>query len=416
MIQRSAYGPVVFLASGTRGDVQPCVAAARALQDRGIPVRIATHLEHRALVENAGIPFAALAENPSAWLAAHPTLIDAEISCAAVRATVRYLHHVRHRMARLLDSAANACVDARAVVGGLASLWAVDVAESCGIPALWLLLQPLTATRDFAISVWPWRGARLLSYALADAALWLPWRGVVNTWRRSRGLQPRGIFDGALARVHARTDAVMNAFPACLVPAPSDWPAALHPLGACLAPRATQLDQSVQRWIDGGRDVIYIGAGAGSEAHMLRALPWLHESLLRHGLRAVVNLPAVPQSFRDRMLVVRDVPHGTFFLQMRCVVHHGGAGTTAEAAHAGTPAVVLPAFADQKFWAERAHAANAAAAPASRITGRSGWLVRIDEALHDTYLRRGARACAERMRDENGAQRVAERIIAVCAG
>ena len=61
-------------------------------------------------------------------------------------------------------------------------------------------------------------------------------------------------------------------------------------------------------------------------------------------------------------------------------------------------------------------AANAAAAPASRITGRSGWLVRIDEALHDTYLRRGARACAERMRDENGAQRVAERIIAVCAG
>lgn len=415
-MQRSASGPVVFLASGTRGDVQPCVAAARVLQNYGMPVRIATHPEHRALVESAGISFAALAENPSAWLAAHPTLFDAEMSFAAVRNSAGYLHHVRRRLTRLLDSAATACADARVVVGGLASLWAVDVAESCRIPALWLLLQPLTATRDFAASIWPWRGARLLSYALADAALWLPWRGVVNAWRRSRGLQPRGIFDGALARVHVRADAVMNAFPACLVPAPSDWPAALHPLGACLALRGAQLDRSVQRWIDGGRDVIYIGAGAGSHAPMQRALPWLHESLLRHGLRAVVNLPAVPQSFRDRMLVVHDVSHGALFPQMRCVVHHGGAGTTAEAARAGTPAVVLPVFADQKFWAERAHAAHAAAAPASSMTGRSGWLARIDEALHETHLRRGANTCAERMRDEDGAKRVAERIIASCAG
>ena len=414
LVQTSASAPVVFLASGTRGDVQPCVAAACALQQRGFPVRIAAHLEHRALVEGAGVPFMALAENPSAWLAVHPTLFDGVISRTAVRETARYLRRVPRWTANLLDSAMAACAGARAVVGGLASVWAADVADACGIPALWQLLQPLTPTDSFAASVWPWRVPRTLSYVFVDAMLWLPLRGVVNHWRRSHGLRPRGIREGALVRVHARADAVMNAFSARLAPPPADWLPALHPLGTCFPQHTPALDAHLQRWIDGG-DVIYIGAGAGSMAPITHALPWLHEALLRHGLRAVVNLPAVPPAFLDRMRIVRDVPHGALFPHMRCVIHHGGAGTTAEAARAGSPAVIMPVFADQHFWAERAQVAGVAVAPVHRAMGRSTWLARIDQALHDVNLRTGTQSCAMRMRDENGAQRVADRIIAALA-
>jgi vancomycin aglycone glucosyltransferase len=35
------------------------------------------------------------------------------------------------------------------------------------------------------------------------------------------------------------------------------------------------------------------------------------------------------------------------------VVHHGGAGTTTDAARAGVPAVVVPQGADQPYWAGR---------------------------------------------------------------
>jgi vancomycin aglycone glucosyltransferase len=34
-------------------------------------------------------------------------------------------------------------------------------------------------------------------------------------------------------------------------------------------------------------------------------------------------------------------------------MHHGGAGTTATAARAGTPQVVVPQLADQPYWAGR---------------------------------------------------------------
>lgn len=42
-----------------------------------------------------------------------------------------------------------------------------------------------------------------------------------------------------------------------------------------------------------------------------------------------------------------DVPHQWLFPQCSCVVHHGGAGTTHAALHAGAPSVVTPIFADQ---------------------------------------------------------------------
>lgn len=403
---------VVFVVSGTRGDVQPCVVAACELRRQGVSVRIAAPTEYRAMIESAAVPFAALPENPSAFLAAHRTIFDGAFSPDALRNSVRYLRLTSLWTTRMLDAAATACADAHVVVGGLASLWAADVADACGARVLWMLLQPLTPTRAFAASIWPWRAPRAMSYRFINAALGSSLRGMVNRWRRSRGLPPLGRTFGALARIHAQEHAVMNAFSASMVPAPDDWPVTAHPLGVCLSEDVPALDAALHAWLGSGRDVMYIGAGAGSSAPMMRALPWLHEALLRHRMRAVVNLPRVPDAFRERMFAVRDVPHAALFPLMRCVVHHGGAGTTAEAARAGVPSVVAPVFADQHFWAGCAHAVGAAARPLSGRAGRSEWLECVDAALHDARLRRGAHDCAVRMRDEHGARRVVDRVMA----
>ena len=58
-------------------------------------------------------------------------------------------------------------------------------------------------------------------------------------------------------------------------------------------------------------------------------------------------------SFEDRpeILVVGKVSHDQLFRHGSVIIHHGGAGTTASALHAGVPQIIVPHFGDQFLWA-----------------------------------------------------------------
>src|SRR3712207_469799 len=57
------------------------------------------------------------------------------------------------------------------------------------------------------------------------------------------------------------------------------------------------------------------------------------------------------------------LPYDWLFPRVSVAVHHGGAGTTAEALRSGTPSVVVPVVPDQEFWGWRVHALGAAPPP-----------------------------------------------------
>jgi UDP:flavonoid glycosyltransferase YjiC (YdhE family) len=52
----------------------------------------------------------------------------------------------------------------------------------------------------------------------------------------------------------------------------------------------------------------------------------------------------------ENIFMLGDCPHDWLFERVSCVVHHGGAGTTAAGIKAGKPTVVIPFFGDQPFW------------------------------------------------------------------
>jgi hypothetical protein len=63
----------------------------------------------------------------------------------------------------------------------------------------------------------------------------------------------------------------------------------------------------------------------------------------------------------EGVFILGNVPHDWLFKHVSCVVHHGGAGTTAAGIAAGRPTVVVPFFGDQPFWG--AMVARAGAGP-----------------------------------------------------
>lgn len=65
----------------------------------------------------------------------------------------------------------------------------------------------------------------------------------------------------------------------------------------------------------------------------------------------------------DHVYLVGDCPHDWLFQRVSCVVHHGGAGTTAAGLAAGCPTVVVPFFGDQPFWGQMIARAGAGPEP-----------------------------------------------------
>lgn len=53
---------------------------------------------------------------------------------------------------------------------------------------------------------------------------------------------------------------------------------------------------------------------------------------------------------QEDIFLLGNCPHDWLFQYVSCVVHHGGAGTTATGLKFGRPTVVVPFFGDQPFW------------------------------------------------------------------
>ena len=91
---------------------------------------------------------------------------------------------------------------------------------------------------------------------------------------------------------------------------------------------------------------------------------------------------------------------------MAAVVHHGGAGTTAEGFYAGVPSVICPFFGDQPGWARIATALGVGPEPipprpAHRRPPRPGDHVKRPPIRR---LSEKARNLAARLRAEDGVQ------------
>ncbi|WP_207956275.1 glycosyltransferase [Rubrobacter marinus] len=92
------------------------------------------------------------------------------------------------------------------------------------------------------------------------------------------------------------------------------------------------------------------------------------------------------------------------------VVHHGGAGTTAEGLRAGKPAAVFPSnFGDQLFWGRRVHAPGAGPGPVpQRRLTIEGLAAAIRAVTGDEGMRRRAAELGDEIRAEDGVARAVE--------
>lgn len=344
---------VSLLAVGSRGDVQPLVALGAELRKRGHPVRLATHDEFQPLVDEAGLDYSFLPGGPSAIPA------KANSPLKLFRALVRYLNQIAPELA---TQTRIACQDADLVVDN--ALSHTSAVESLSAPWCMVLYQPLMPTSAFPAPGLPTlplgpaynRLTHIAAYSLQQQPL-----------NRLLGLAPKQI------RFPWRTVGLnrpaLFAFSPTVIAPPADWPPSCHVTGYWFWNRSYEPPSEVLNLLQKGTPPIALTLGSMWPFAPVKATELAAQGASRLGHPLIV-IGGPDQPAADSVIHLTDVDHGWLFPQVAAVIHHGGAGTTAAALRAGVPQIIAPFFADQRFWAARAHALGVApeSIPLRRLT------------------------------------------------
>jgi sterol 3beta-glucosyltransferase len=324
---------------------------------------------------------------------------------------------------RMMEDAFAACQDANALIClGVFSPIGQSIAEALGIPIINIEPTPLLPTRAFPAPSWPIQRNlggfhNYISGLAMLQVIWMWYRPFVKDFRQRLGLST----NGAISLYRAlRSTPMLSAYSPIIILPPPDWPEHIHVTGYFFLDSQEDWQPSAEldAFLKAGNPPVYIGFGsmAGRNPEQLARL--VSEALIKSGQRGLLltgygglHAELVP----DNVFVVDAVPHSWLFPRMAAVVHHGGAGTTAEALRAGVPAVIIPFVFDQSFWGARIKALGLGPdpIPLKKLTPET-LANAIKIAVTDPDIRRRANSCGQAIRAEDGtgnAVRVIQRIL-----
>jgi hypothetical protein len=168
-------------------------------------------------------------------------------------------------------------------------------------------------------------------------------------------------------------------------------------------------DPELARFIGTGSPPVYIGFGSIVVEDPNALTKLVFEAVHQAGIRALVSkgwggLGADDMNIPKGIFVLENVPHAWLFQHVSCVVHHGGAGTTAAGIAAGRPTVVVPFFGDQPFWGAMVSRTRAGPPPIPYKQLTAEKLAKaIAEALKSETLEK-ARELGAKIKEENGCE------------
>ncbi|KAK6350284.1 hypothetical protein TWF696_006516 [Orbilia brochopaga] len=394
---------IVIQIIGSRGDVQPFVALGKVLKNNPPyhRVRIATHPTFHKFVEENGLEFFSIGGDPAelmAFMVKNPGLMPGWDSLKQGDVGKR-----RKAMYEMLMGCWRSCIEggtgmsppgtlipnatggigpegvfiADAIIANPPSFAHIHCAERLAIPLHLMFTMPWTPTQSFPHPLANIKSSNteanitnFLTYTMVDMMTWQGLGDLVNKFReKTLGLDPVSTMwaPGMILRLKVPHTYCWS--PA-LIPKPQDWGEHIKISGFYfldLANNYTPPDD-LAAFLDAGPPPVYIGFGSivVDDPNALTAM--IFEAIRLTGVRALVSkgwggLGGDSLEIPENVFMLGNCPHDWLFKKVACVVHHGGAGTTAIGVALGKPTVIVPFFGDQPFWGSMVHRAGAGPQP-----------------------------------------------------
>ncbi|MEU9276718.1 glycosyltransferase [Streptomyces sp. NPDC048342] len=339
---------VLLSTYGTRGDVEPLVALAVRLRALGVEVRMCVPPDEEFAQRLDGLGIQPVPVGPPVRELMRGTALPSAADLS------RYRTEMVGTQFDVFPSALDGC-DAL-VAAGLAQIAARSVAEAAGVRYVYAsyaavhLPSPHHAPPPRPGWPEPEVPDNRARWDLDARAVHAEFAETLNRHRASIGLPPV-----ENVRDHVLTDRPWLAADPALGPWRETPGLDVTQTGTWSLPDERPLPADLVSFLEAGDPPVYVGFGSMIPPQDIARS--VIEALRAQGHRALVSRGWADLGLvddRDDCFAVGEVNHQRLFREVAAVVHHGGAGTTATAARAGVPQVVVAVqLSDNPYWAGR---------------------------------------------------------------
>ena len=397
---------IVVVGWGTTGDVYPVLALSERLLERGHQVRVCALALYRDKILEIGAEFYEIGVDFD--LAEFHAAMDAVIPKRDPLAMMRLIveEGIVRRGEKWYQDCLTAMKGADLVICHSVDIPAQEAAIKNEIPWLTVTYCPaIIKSLDFAPYPFPnWgRAFNAIVWKLAQLRLTSSIDPLFNQFIVSVGGKPRNavLLDGMYSP-HLN---LIAASPTLCPPA--DFPPNHKFTGVwhLASPRYDPSSELVTFLEEGPPPVIItFGSMGGSNGRETTEI--LIDAVRRTNQRAIIQSGWGKLGTQDELpniFCTEYVPHQWLFPQGCCVVHHGGAGTTASVCRAKVPSVVVAHNADQPYWGKRLSDLGVAPKHLHRRNLTAERLAkRIQKVLDTPAMKERAQVLGKQMETENG--------------
>ena len=347
---------------GTRGDLQPYVAIALGLMDKGHKVTLSATEDFKDFVEGFGVTFQPLWGNAETMMNSTEgqSIVQTENSIKLMKYYFKVLHDNREPLRKSYYDAISKIdfIIANAMTLPIVSAIAEKQNKKM---ALTYFMPPVVPTTEFPLGDFDFLNFswyNKLTYKIAHYFFWLFVKKDTNEYRNELGLAE--LKENLVAHIDKQKVLDLYCISQSLIPQPKDWESHHKITGFINIPKQKRdnhfLDQTpteLTGWLSKGDKPIYIGFGSngiGNTTKFIKIINHILEQtteriLFCTGWSRFDNLPK-----HDNLFVTKYVNHETILPQCKIGIFHGGAGTLATMFRHNLPVIIVSFYTDQPTW------------------------------------------------------------------
>ena len=362
---------------GTRGDLQPYIALGVGLKNAGHEVLIVSAKNEEAFVKTYGLDFFPLGVDIQKLMEGDEVqeMAKGNNPLKFIISHLKGSKKLKQLMVVTQGEIWTACQGADVIVFHPGMPLGFFIAKENKLISVMANPFPVIATNDYPAILF-YTSPRLgplfnqITHKIFEKLFWsLSKSAIIEFWNKSVKTKMNFSVSPILQQIESGMP-VLNGYSTLLFKHADKWGKNIHTTGSWVISSEPNFTppQALVDFINSGTAPIYIGFGSMKDTNSFNLrLNIIADALNRTNQRAIVGLGwssnSSNQSLPENIFLIESIPHKWLFPQMKLLVHHGGAGTTATGLTAGKPTIIIPHNADQPAWGQRVYELGVGAKP-----------------------------------------------------